>query len=118
MCKECGGASICEHGKVRSRCKVCRKDDEIVDATLYSDSFYTTDPVTGEQIEHWTPLVTNLVPSGNTEPGINIKLEVGITTTYSDGSKTSDVAAPFRLALVPTGNDEVSMKLEMDMSSM
>jgi hypothetical protein len=23
-CKECGGGSICEHGRVRSRCKECR----------------------------------------------------------------------------------------------
>ena len=24
-CKECGGASICEHGRQRYRCKECRK---------------------------------------------------------------------------------------------
>jgi len=24
-CKECGGGSICEHGRVRSACKECEK---------------------------------------------------------------------------------------------
>ena len=34
QCKECGGASICEHGRVRSKCKECtgtkrRKQDSV-----------------------------------------------------------------------------------------
>jgi hypothetical protein len=25
VCKECGGAGICEHGRQRHRCKECKK---------------------------------------------------------------------------------------------
>jgi hypothetical protein len=26
QCKECGGGSICEHGRVRSKCRGCRRE--------------------------------------------------------------------------------------------
>ena len=29
MCKECGGSSICEHGRVRSKCKECVRSPRI-----------------------------------------------------------------------------------------
>ena len=32
-CKECGGASICEHGRQRSKCKECGSHVTILEAT-------------------------------------------------------------------------------------
>jgi len=29
VCKECGGSSICEHGRVRSKCKECVRSPRI-----------------------------------------------------------------------------------------
>ena len=37
QCKECGGASICEHGRIRSKCKECRGVKAKAEAELLDD---------------------------------------------------------------------------------